>query len=142
MKLFNFAFFKRIGFYFSVASILTLVAAMLSYVNGFTDTLLEYNNSNVLSIGFIGIGAFVVLLIIDFTSNYAPIALWLGVFASLLTYVSNIYMYFTGVFYNGVSLEAFGLIDPIVLTSTVLYIVSFVLANLAMYMKHSDEGGF
>ena len=142
MTIFNFGFFKRIGFYFSVASIVTLVAAMLSYVNGFTDTLLEYNNSNVLGVGFIGIGAFAVLLIVDFTSNYAPIALWLGVFASLLTYVSNIYMYFTGVFYNGVSLEAFGLIDPIVLTSTVLYLVSFVLANIAMYMRHSEEGGF
>jgi hypothetical protein len=142
MGLFNFGFFKRIGFYFSVASIVTLVAAMLSYVNGFTDTLLEYNNSNVLGIGFIGIGAFAVLLLIDFTSNYAPLALWLGCFASFLTYISNIYMYFTGVFYNGVSLEAFGLIDPIVLTSTILYVVSFVLANLAMYMRHSDEGGF
>jgi hypothetical protein len=115
---------------------------MLSYVNGFTDTLLEYNNSNVLGIGFIGIGAFAVLLLIDFTSNYAPLALWLGCFASFLTYISNIYMYFTGVFYNGVSLEAFGLIDPIVLTSTILYVVSFVLANLAMYMRHSNEGGF
>ena len=142
MKLFNFKFFKRFGFYVSLVSVATLIAAAYSYVNGFTDTLLEYNNSNVLGIGFIGIGAFAVLLLIDLTSNYAPLVLWLGCFASFLTYISNIYMYFTGVFYNGVSLEAFGLIDPIVLTSTILYVVSFVLANLAMYMRHSNEGGF
>ena len=141
MKLFNFEFFKRIGFYFSVASIVMLVIAMLSYVNGFTDTLLEYNNNNVLSIGFIGIAIFVVLLLIDFTSNYAPVALWATSFVCLLTYINNLYMYFTGVFYNGVSAEAFGLIDPIVLTSTVMFVASFALSNIAMYMRHSSEGG-
>ena len=139
MRLFNFEFFKRTGFYVSLASIASLVAAALTYTLGFTDALLEYNSSNVMSIALIGIVAFFVLLVLEPTSNYAPLVLWLFSFASLLAYVSNIYMYFTGVFYNGVSLEAFKLIDSTVLISTALFAVSFITANVAMYFRHSAE---
>ena len=139
MRLFNFEFFKRAGFYVSLVSIAGLVAAALTYTLGFTDALLEYNSSNVMSIALIGIVAFFVLLVLEPTSNYAPLVLWLFSFASLLAYVSNIYMYFTGVFYNGVSLEAFKLIDSTVLISTALFVVSFVAANVAMYLRHSAE---
>lgn len=139
MKIFNFEFFKRVGFYFSIASVATLIAGVISYTYGFTGILLEYNADNVLKIALIGIAVFAAMLIIEPLSNYAPIALWVTAFASLLAYVTNIYMYFTGVFYNGVSLEAFGLIDPIVLISTLLIFVGFILANVSMYMNHSSE---
>lgn len=141
MKLFNFKFFKRFGFYVSLVSVATLIAAAYSYVNGFTDVLLEYNSSNVYTFVFGGIVAFFVLLLIDFTANLAPVVLWAASFVSFLTYVSNIYMYFTGIFYNGVSIEAFQLIDPVVMTSTALFVVSFVIANVAMYINHSSIGG-
>lgn len=139
MRIFNFDFFKRAGFYISLVSIATLLAAVLTYTYGFTDALLEYNASNVMNIGLIGIALFFVLLVVEFTSNYAPVALWLFSFASLLAYVTNIYMYFTGIFYNGVSLEAFKLIDPTVIISTVLFVISFIAANVAMYIRHSAE---
>lgn len=139
MRVFNFDFFKRAGFYVSIVSVAALIAAVLTYTYGFTDTLLEYNLPNVMYIGLISIAAFFLLLIFEFTSNYAPLVLWLGSFASLLAYVSNIYMYFTGVFYNGVSLEAFKLIDSTVLISTALFAVSFITANVAMYFRHSAE---
>jgi hypothetical protein len=86
----------------------------------------------------LSIAAFAVLLLIEFTSSLAPVALWIGSFATFLVYINNIYMYFTGIFYNGVSAEAFQLIDPVVMTSTILFVISFVVANVAMYMNHSD----
>lgn len=137
MKWLNFKFFKKIGFYVSLISAVCLVAANVSYTNGFTGNLLEYNVNNVMPVSLAGIGVFVLMLLFRPTSNYAPLVLWAGAFASLLVYVNNIYMYFTGIFYNGVSAEAFALIDPVVLTSTLLFVVSFVMANIAMYMKHS-----
>lgn len=139
MKWLNFKFFKKIGFYVSLISAICLVAANVSYRSGFTGNLLEYNVNNVMPVALAGIGAFVLLLLFKPTSNYAPLALWGGVFASLLVYIKNIYMYFTGIFYNGVSAEAFALIDPVVLKSTLLFVISFVTANIAMYMKHSVE---
>ena len=116
-----------------------MIAAAISYTQGFTDALLEYNSDNVMSIATIGVAAFFVLLVFGPTTEFAPVALWLTTFASLLAYVTNIYMYFTGVFYNGVSLEAFQLIDPTVLISTVLFVVAFLLGNIASYMNHSAD---
>ena len=137
MKIFNFSFLKRAGFYVSVVSIATMMAAVFSYINGFTDVLLEYNSSNVMTFALVGVVAFFVLLLIDFTSNVAPVVLWICSFATFLVYVNNIYMYFTGIFYNGISAEAFQLIDPAVMISTILFVVSFIVGNIAMYMNHS-----
>ena len=138
MKLFNFSFLRRKGFYVSVASIVTLLAAVISYTSGFTGVLLEYNSSNVYTISLLSIAAFAVLLLIELTSSIAPVVLWIGSFATFLVYINNIYMYFTGIFYNGVSAEAFQLIDPVVMNSTILFVICFVVANVAMYMNHSD----
>ena len=138
MKLFNFSFLRRKGFYVSVASIVTLLAAVISYTSGFTGVLLEYNSSNVYTISLLSIAAFAVLLLIELTSSIAPVVLWIGSFATFLVYINNIYMCFTGIFYNGVSAEAFQLIDPVVMKSTILFVISFVVANVAMYMNHSD----
>ena len=77
MGIFNFEFFKRIGFYFSLASVATLIAAVFSYTYGFTGVLLEYNSSNVMTIALIGVAIFFALLIFEPTSNYAPLALWI-----------------------------------------------------------------
>ena len=137
MTIFNFQFFKRAGFYISLASIATLVAAVLSYINGFTDVLLEYNSDNVVTYVVIGAVAYLALLVFDPTSNMAPVALWISTFVAFLTYVTNIYMYFTGIFYNGVSAEAFSLIDPVVLVSTGLFVLAFLFSNVAMYLNHS-----
>lgn len=139
MGIINLQFFRKIGFYFSAVSAVTLIAAVLSYMLGFTDLLLEYNSPNVLPIAIVGIVLFFVLLLIGPTSNLAPLAMWITSLISLATYISNIYMYFTGIFYNGISAEAFKLIDGSVMLSTILFIVSFVAGNVAMYMDHSSD---
>lgn len=139
MKWLNFKFFKKIGFYVSLISAICLVMANVSYTNGFTENLLEYNINNVMPVSLIGVCGFVLLLLFKPTSNYAPLVLWGGTFVSLLVYVQNIYMYFTGIFYNGISAEAFALIDSAVLTSTLFFAIAFILANVSMYMKHAVE---
>ena len=139
MKIFNFEFFKRIGFYFSLASVATLLAAVFSYTYGFTGVLLEYNSPKVMTIALISIAVFAALLVFEPTSNYAPFALWIGVFVSFLAYIFNIYMYFTGIFYNGVSAEAFKLIDKTVLVSTIFIVIALITSNIALYLRHSAE---
>lgn len=141
MKWLNFKFFRKLGFYISLISAVCLVAANVSYRSGFTGNLLEYNINNVMPVTIAGIAGFAVLLLFRPTANHAPLALWGGAFASFLVYIQNIYMYFTGIFYNGVSAEAFALIDPVVLTSTLLFVVAFVTANIAIYCKHTVGEG-
>ena len=139
MKWFNLKFFKRIGFWLSLVAAVCLAVAAVSYTTGFTGNLLEYNNENVLTLAIAGICVSAALLLFEPTSNYAPLVLWGTAFASFLMYIYNIYMYFTGIFYNGVSAEAFALIDSVVLKSTLLFVIAFVVANVSMYMKHSGK---
>jgi uncharacterized membrane protein len=135
-KILNLDFYKQKGFYVSLASIVLLLIANFCYLFGFKELLLEYNNSNVMLVGVIGIVVFAVLLLVKYTSNYSPIILWMVTLVSFLLYILNIYMYFTGVFYNGLTAEAFGLIEPIVLISTVLFLLAVIVSNVSMYMNH------
>ena len=139
MELFNFRFFKSIGFYFSVISLVTLIAAALTYTTGFTGGLLEYNGNNVITIALIGCAVFAVLLLLTPTADIAPLALWISSWMSTLAFAKNIYMYFTGIFFNGVTAEAFGMIDDVVITSIILFVVSLVTGNVAIYFKHSSD---
>jgi len=140
MSIFNFRVFTRPGFYVSLVAIAALLVGAFSYTNGFTDNLLEYNNSNVLQYAFITIAVYLVVALFGPTANLAPIALFGGILFTMLAYVENIYMYFTGIFYNGVSAEAFALIDPIVMTSTICFVVAFLVSNVAFYFGH--RGGY
>lgn len=58
MKWFNVQFYKKAGFYFSLASVISLIAAAVTYTGGFTGPLLEYNGENVLTVAVTGIIAF------------------------------------------------------------------------------------
>ena len=135
-KILNLNFYKQKGFYVSLLSIVLFLVANFCYLFGFNGLLLEYNNSNVMVISAIGILVFMVLLLIKYTANYAAIILWMVNVVSFLLFILNIYMYFTGVFYNGLTAEAFGLIEPIVLVSLVLFLSSVIVSNVSMYMNH------
>ena len=140
MSIFNFRVFTRPGFYISIVAIAALLEGAFSYTNGFTDHLLEYNASNVLNIAFITAGVYFAIALLAPIANLAPIALFGGVFITFLAYIKNIYMYFTGIFYNGVSAEAFALIDPIVMNTTIFFLVAFLVSNIAFYFGH--RGGY
>ena len=132
----NLDFYKQKGFYVSLASVVLLLVANFCYLFGFSGLLLEYNNSNVMLISVIGIVVFAALLLVKYTSNYSPIVLWMVNVISFLLFILNIYMYFTGVFYNGLTAEAFSLIEPIVIVSLVLFLSSMIVSNVSMYMSH------
>lgn len=48
-------------------------------------------------------------------------------------------MYFTGVFYNGVTSEAIALINKGVLVSVVFYLITCVISNIAVWLKQSKD---
>ena len=139
MGIINLKFFRSIGFYFSAVSLVTLIIAVTTYTTGFTGGLLEYNGTNVLNIALIGSAVFVALLLFEPTANLAPLALWISVWMSILAFAKNVYMYFTGIFFNGVTAEAFGLIDDVVINCIVLFVVSFVTSNIALYCRHTSD---
>ena len=101
--------YKTVGFYFSVVSMILLILSMVLYKTKFTGILSEYYNNVVFIPAIIGLVLSVILLIFNKTSKYSPIVLWVCTFISFLLFIQAIYMYFTGVFYNGVTSEAIAL---------------------------------
>ena len=131
--------YKTVGFYFSVVSMILLILSMVLYKTKFTGILSEYYNNVVFIPAIIGLVLSVILLIFNKTSKYSPIVLWVCTFISFLLFIQAIYMYFTGVFYNGVTSEAIALINKGVLVSVVFYLITCVISNIAVWLKQSKE---
>ncbi len=131
--------YKTVGFYFSVVSMILLILSMVLYKTKFTGILSEYYNNVVFIPAIIGLVLSVILLIFNKTSKYSPIVLWVCTFISFLLFIQAIYMYFTGVFYNGVTSEAIALINKGVLVSVVFYLITCVISNIAVWLKQSND---
>lgn len=131
--------YKTVGFYFSVVSMILLILLMVLYKTKFTGILSEYYNNVVFIPAIIGLVLSVILLIFNKTSKYSPIVLWVCTFISFLLFIQAIYMYFTGVFYNGVTSEAIALINKGVLVSVVFYLITCVISNIAVWLKQSKD---
>lgn len=131
--------YKTVGFYFSVVSMILLILSMVLYKTKFTGILSEYYNNVVFIPAIIGLVLSVILLIFNKTSKYSPIVLWICTFISFLLFIQAIYMYFTGVFYNGVTSEAIALINKGVLVSVVFYLITCVISNIAVWLKQSKD---
>ena len=131
--------YKTVGFYFSVVSMILLILSMVLYKTKFTGILSEYYSNVVFIPAIIGLVLSVILLIFNKTSKYSPIVLWVCTFISFLLFIQAIYMYFTGVFYNGVTSEAIALINKGVLVSVVFYLITCVISNIAVWLKQSND---
>lgn len=131
--------YKTVGFYFSVVSMILLILSMVLYKTKFTGILSEYYNNVVFIPAIIGLVLSVILLTFNKTSKYSPIVLWVCTFISFLLFIQAIYMYFTGVFYNGVTSEAIALINKGVLVSVVFYLITCVISNIAVWLKQSKD---
>lgn len=131
--------YKTVGFYFSVVSMILLILSMVLYKTKFTGILSEYYSNVVFIPAIIGLVLSVILLIFNKTSRYSPIVLWVCTFISFLLFIQAIYMYFTGVFYNGVTSEAIALINKGVLVSVVFYLITCVISNIAVWLKQSKD---
>lgn len=131
--------YKTVGFYFSVVSMILLILSMVLYKTKFTGILSEYYNNVVFIPAIIGLVLSVILLIFNKTSKYSPIVLWVCTFISFLLFIQAIYMYFAGVFYNGVTFEAIALINKGVLVSVVFYLITCVISNIAVWLKQSKD---
>ncbi|CDE24958.1 MAG TPA: hypothetical protein DIU44_01560 [Acholeplasmatales bacterium] len=131
--------YKTVGFYFSVVSMILLILSMVLYKTKFTGILSEYYSNVVFIPAIIGLVLSVILLIFNKTSKYSPIVLWVCTFISFLLFIQAIYMYFTGVFYNGVTSEAIALINKGVLVSVVFYLITCVISNIAVWLKQSKD---
>ncbi|HBE99294.1 MAG TPA: hypothetical protein DDW18_04645 [Firmicutes bacterium] len=133
-KYLNTSFYKTVGFYFAIVSILLAIFGNIFYL-GFSGTLLEYRNASATIPAFVAIAVYGGLLLFKKTSNFASIALWALNFVTFLLFILYVYMYFSGVFYNGVTSEAIALIDGKVILCIVFYSLAAIFSNVSIYLK-------
>jgi hypothetical protein len=139
-SLLNVACYKKTGFYFSLASIIISVIAMIVYGTGFSsENLSQYHSSMVIILLLIGILVFVAMDLFNVTSKYAPWVLWGFSLAAFLVFIATAYMYVTGVFYNGFSFEALSLMEPAYLWSIILLLVNSIISNVAIYLPQGNQ---
>lgn len=134
--------YKTPGFYVSLSSIVLLLLGVIVYMT-FGGNLEEYKNLIVLVPTLLGIASYFGLAFFTKTSKYAGFLLWVGELFCFLLFVRYVYMYFSGVFYNGITSEAIKLIDSKVILSAVFLLASIILGNVGVYLKlaKNDEKG-
>ncbi len=133
-EMLNRTFYKTVGFYLAIATILLALVANIVYLS-FDGTLLEYKNALATIPTFVGIVAYFGFVLFKKTDRYAALPLWACVFTSFMMFIAYVYMYFSAVFYNGISTEALQLIDGKIIISIVFYLLAAIVGNVAIYFK-------
>ena len=74
-----------------------------------------------------------------YTERFAPVALTVFELISFYMFMLYGYMYFSTLFYNGISAEAISLMHYGYWLSIVLYVLTFASGIVAIYKKQSKE---
>ncbi len=132
--------YKNIGFYFTAVSAVLAFIAGLVYAGAFKKEFLTgYYTAAVVILPIISLVLTILLAAFKPTSGIAPIVSWGMSLIAFLTFAGTSYMYLSGVFYNGVSAEAFKLIDGSYLFIAIALLVSAILGNVALWLKQGEK---
>lgn len=135
------------GYYVYVGAAMLSLAAAITYIIGFTgESMSKYMS---FAVFFLSLAAFLcvaALSVIDVTMPFAPLVGGLLTLASQCACIRTVYMYFTEVFYNGVSAEAIAQIDKsflwfVILTciAVIAFIVSCFMAKTKQEVKETER---
>ena len=72
-----------------------------------------------------------------YSSPYAPVALAAADFVGLLAFIKATYIYLSDAFYGGFSLSALSSLGGGYISVFLLFLLSFVAANVAVYFKQN-----
>ena len=134
----NFFKSKALGFYFTAAVVALSLVQLIVYVAAFTPVSWEsYMHWTVIFFSVLAILSGIGLALFKITSPWAPAAATLMEFLSFLMFMRYGYMYFSQVFYSGISLSLIFQMYYGYLVSIILYIVIFGLGVAAMSIKQN-----
>lgn len=129
---------KALGFYFTAAVVVLSFVQLIVYVAAFTPVSWEsYMHWTVIFFSVLAILSGVGLSVFKITSPWAPAAATLMEFLSFLMFMRYGYMYFSQIFYSGVTLSLIFQMYYGYLVSIILYVVVFGLGIAAMSLKQN-----
>lgn len=141
-------FFKSrsFGFYFTAGALLLALIQLIIYAAAFsTVDFVKYRHWTVIFCSVLAICAGVGLSCFKWTEHFAPLAVFVLTLASFLMFVKYGYMYFSELFFAGVSAEAVSQMYYGYMGSIVLYIMMWGVSIAALFLRQSkrksSEGG-
>lgn len=127
---------KAAGFYVSVASVILSLATLLVYVlYGTVGDGGQYFSSVAMMFLVISIVAFGVMSVFKVTAPWASFVQAALLFISFLICLYSCYMYFSEVFYGGITGRAFQLMNKYFLYSLILYLLSVITSQVGAQMR-------
>ena len=135
-------FFKSraLGFWFTTAAVILSVARLSVYIAGFTLPAWEsYFHWTVVFFSVVAIAAGIALSVFDTTAPYAAAATTLFEFLSFLMFMRYGYMYFSQIFFGGISLSLFFQMHFGYLWCILLYVAVFGIGIAGMFLKQSKK---
>lgn len=137
-KLKNYFKSKALGFYFTAAVTLLSFVQLIIYIAAFTPVSWEsYMHWTVIFFSVLAVISGIVLSIFKVTSPWAPAAATLMEFLSFLMFLRYGYMYFSQIFFSGVTLSLIFQMYYGYLVSIIFYVVTLVLGVVAMALKQN-----
>lgn len=131
---------RSLGFWFTVAAVVLSFVQLIVYAVAFSSpSLRSYGDWKTTFFSVIAVVLCVGLACFKYTERFAPVALTLFELISFYMFMLYGYMYFSTLFYNGISAEAISLMHYGYWLSIVLYVLTFASGIVAIYKKQSRE---
>lgn len=125
---------KTVGYYIGLVSAVLLLFIGIYYAATYASETAYYNAVVWLLAVFGGLG-YIALSLFDVTAALAPIAAGFGALGTFVAHLRYVYMYFTNIFFNGVTMDALMSMNFTVTLTILGPIVCLVLAIVSFYKK-------
>lgn len=124
-----------------VGCFVALAAVLLTLIQLITYAFVEAQDKSISAIIFcvLAIVFFIVLSLFKPTSPLAPVALTLFDFLALLSFVEKIIDFFSTAFFSGFSIGAFFGLAPEYWLSTLLFVITFIVACVSVFLPQNRQ---
>lgn len=127
---------RGVGFYFTAVAVVLSFIQFIIYIAAFTPAAwISYMHWSVVFFAVVAIAGGIVLSLFDKTAGFAPAIVTLAEFLSFLMFMRYGYMYFSQIFFSGVSLTLIFQMYYGYLGSLILYFLTFIIGIAAIFIR-------
>ncbi|HAS56229.1 MAG TPA: hypothetical protein DEF61_04905 [Firmicutes bacterium] len=126
---------KKTGFYISL--IAAILCSISSFIFQFHYKGTTYYSLNPTIYADVGLILFAFLSLFRATSTIGAAFLSLFSLLSMLSFINATYMYFSELFFSGISMSALKSIDKMYVIILVLYLIAIIASNVSVYVRQN-----
>lgn len=135
-------FFKSrsIGFYFTLIAIAIAIVQVIIYATAFSGVaFIKYKHWSVILCSVLAIVLGAAMSCTKWTESFAPLVVFIFELLSFLMFIKYGYMYFSELFFAGVTPERISQMYYGYMASIILYVVCWAVSIAAVFMRQSRK---